>query len=60
MPWIVNSMRILFGRDISMVNGASMPCPIVILPDRRWVWTALSLSLPPIACRCLSMISSAV
>ena len=58
MPWIVNSVRVIFGRFCITMNGASMPCPITILPCSRMLFTALSLSMPPRAWTFLAMISS--
>ena len=54
IPWMVNSMRSLFGRDISMVNGASMPWPMAILPVMRIGLDGLDLVLaaPGLRCSC--------
>src|SRR5262245_14662222 len=58
MPWNVNSMRMRLGRLSSIVNGASMPAPIIILPVMRRVWMPLSLSSPPRALIFFAMMSS--
>jgi hypothetical protein len=47
MPWSVNSSRRMPGRLRSIVIGASMPGPIVIVPVTRMVLSFLSLSRPP-------------